>query len=119
MDPRHKLYKTLSNLSVDPDPDTVMSENTDNATTQAAASSGVTLDGIKTKLEQALGATHVEIEDMSGKYADLFLSCLQLKAYDHYAILPCFEENNVAVAVHRSMHCCASILEGVTSVAHI
>lgn len=66
MDPRHKLYKTLDNLSVDPD---TMSARTDNEATQVAASSGITPEVIKRKLEQVLGAIHVEIEDMSGTYA--------------------------------------------------
>ena len=70
MDPRHKLYKTLENLSVDPDtsPDTKMSDLNDGYTASATAdSSGVTPDAIKTKLERELEAIHVEVEDMSGK----------------------------------------------------
>lgn len=45
-----------------------MAENIDVATAQAAANSGVTAEVIKRKLEQTLGATYVEIEDMSGMY---------------------------------------------------
>lgn len=60
MDPRHKLYKQLDNLSVD-------SENRMSAPSDTApASSGVTPDVIKKKLEEGLAATHVEIEDLSG-----------------------------------------------------
>lgn len=59
MDPRHKLYKQLDNLTVDPDK---MS-----AEPAQPASSGVTAEHIKRKLEAGLGAQYVEIEDMSGR----------------------------------------------------
>lgn len=70
MDPRHKLYKSLDKLSVDKDN---MSARTDQEAALAqesggANNSGVTMEGIKRKLEEGLGATHVEIEDLSGKY---------------------------------------------------
>ena len=73
MDPRHKLYKTLDNLSVDPDPDTGMSAQNDADAAQVAANSGITIEGIKKKLEQVLQASHVEIEDMSGMYRNLLV----------------------------------------------
>jgi len=65
MDPRHKLYKELDKLTVDPDQDTIMSDdlNTEPAT------SGVTIEGLKQKLVDGLGATYVEIEDLSGKFS--------------------------------------------------
>lgn len=48
-----------------------MSARTDKEAAQAQASggannSGVTMEGIKTKLEDGLAATYVEIEDLSG-----------------------------------------------------
>jgi hypothetical protein len=64
MDPRHKLYKSLDKLTVNP---AKMSARTDTEASQVQASTGVTVEGLKSKLEQHLGATHVEIEDMSGK----------------------------------------------------
>ncbi|KAF1973342.1 bola-like protein [Bimuria novae-zelandiae CBS 107.79] len=70
MDPRHKLYKQLDSLTVDPD--IAMSARTDAEAASNAASSGVTPEGIKGKLEQGLGATHVEIEDMSGGCGQMF-----------------------------------------------
>lgn len=66
MDPRHKLYKQLNNLTVNPTGD--MSAQTDSEAVQTAANSGITPDAIKQKLQEGLGATHVEIEDMSGKH---------------------------------------------------
>ncbi|KAF2240743.1 bola-like protein [Trematosphaeria pertusa] len=45
---------------------------TDAEAEQAAASSGVTPEAIKRKLEQGLGATYVEIEDMSGGCGQMF-----------------------------------------------
>jgi hypothetical protein len=65
MDPRHKLYKQLDNLAIDPDAE--MSAKTDADAAQEAASSGITPTVIKKRLEEGLGATHVEIEDMSGR----------------------------------------------------
>jgi hypothetical protein len=44
-----------------------MSAKTDADAAQEAASSGITPDVIKKRLEEGLGATHVEIEDMSGR----------------------------------------------------
>jgi stress-induced morphogen len=67
MDPRHKLTKSLDQLFVDKENPTIMSARTDDEAARNAATSGVTPDAIKQKLEQGLGATHVEIEDMSGK----------------------------------------------------
>jgi hypothetical protein len=69
MDPRHKLTKSLDQLFVDKENPTIMSARTDDEAARNAASSGVTPDAIKQKLEQNLGATHVEIEDMSGMLA--------------------------------------------------
>lgn len=66
MDPRNKLYKSLDNLSVHPD--TNMSARTDSEATEVQKTSGVTVEGLKSKLEQQLGATYVEIEDMSGEF---------------------------------------------------
>ncbi|KAF2656002.1 bola-like protein [Lophiostoma macrostomum CBS 122681] len=69
MDPRHKLYKSLDKLTVDPDK---MSARTNAEASQAQASSGVTVEGLKSKLEQELAATYVEIEDMSGGCGQMF-----------------------------------------------
>jgi hypothetical protein len=44
-----------------------MSAKTDADAAQEAASSGITPTVIKKRLEEGLGATHVEIEDMSGR----------------------------------------------------
>jgi hypothetical protein len=65
MDPRHKLYKTLDNLSVNPNDK--MSARTDVEAENVQATSGVTIEGLKKKLEEELSAEYVEIEDMSGK----------------------------------------------------
>jgi hypothetical protein len=64
MDPRHQLSKSLDKLVVDP---TNMSARTDTEAAVVQATSGVTMEGLKKKLEEQLEATHVEIEDMSGK----------------------------------------------------
>ncbi|KAJ4338897.1 hypothetical protein N0V87_003583 [Didymella glomerata] len=72
MDPRHKLTKSLDQLFVDKENPTIMSARTDDEAARNAASSGVTPDAIKQKLEQNLGATHVEIEDMSGGCGQMF-----------------------------------------------
>ncbi|KAL6702987.1 hypothetical protein ACN47E_010342 [Coniothyrium glycines] len=73
MDPRHKLYKTLDKLSVHPE---AMSARADEEAAQVPASagntSGVTMDVIKNKLEQGLGATYVDMEDMSGGCGQMF-----------------------------------------------
>jgi hypothetical protein len=68
MDPRHKLYKTLDNLTIDPNTTQAakMSARTDDEAERVQATSGVTMDGLKKKLEEGLGATYVEIEDLSG-----------------------------------------------------
>jgi hypothetical protein len=66
MDPRHKLTKSLDQLFVDPDNTTIMSARTDDEAARNAANSGVTPESIKQKLESSLGATYVEIEDLSG-----------------------------------------------------
>lgn len=68
MDPRHKLTKSLDQLFVDPSNPSIMSARTDDEAARNAATSGVTPEAIKQKLESNLGATHVEIEDMSGTY---------------------------------------------------
>jgi stress-induced morphogen len=65
MDPRHKLYKQLDSLDIDSEK--TMSAKTDTEAESAAASSGVAPATIKRRLEEGLGATHVEIEDMSGR----------------------------------------------------
>ncbi|KAF1848490.1 bola domain-containing protein [Cucurbitaria berberidis CBS 394.84] len=72
MDPRHKLYKTLDKLTVDSETANTMSATTNDVAMQDAASSGVTPDAIKRKLETELGATWVEIEDMSGGCGQMF-----------------------------------------------
>ena len=66
MDPRHKLSKSIDQLFVDPSNPTIMSARTDDEAARNAANSGVTPEAIRQKLETNLGATHVEIEDMSG-----------------------------------------------------
>lgn len=66
MDPRHKLSKSLDQLFVDASNSTIMSARTDDEASRNAASSGVTPAVLKAKLESGLGATHVEIEDLSG-----------------------------------------------------
>lgn len=65
MDPRHKLYKQLDGLQIDSV--NAMSANTNTDAAQAAAASGITPYVIRKRLEEGLGATHVEIEDMSGR----------------------------------------------------
>ncbi|KAJ4992632.1 BolA-like protein [Stagonosporopsis vannaccii] len=72
MDPRHKLTKSLDQLFVDSSNPTVMSARTDDEAARNAASSGVTPEAIRQKLETNLGATHVEIEDMSGGCGQMF-----------------------------------------------
>jgi hypothetical protein len=68
MDPLHKLYKTLDTLTIEPDNTQAvkMSARTDDEAERVQATSGVTMEGLKKKLEDGLGATHVEIEDLSG-----------------------------------------------------
>jgi hypothetical protein len=68
MDPRHKLYKTLGTLAIDPENNGNMSARTDAEATNVQVTSGVTMEGIKKKLEDGLNATYVEIEDLSGTY---------------------------------------------------
>jgi hypothetical protein len=68
MDPRHKLYKTLDNLAIEPDVTNNMSARTDEEATNVQATSGVTMEGLERKLKEGLGATYVEIEDLSGTY---------------------------------------------------
>lgn len=72
MDPRHKLYKTLDTLAIDSQDTKAMSARTDAEATNVQATSGVTIEGIKKKLEDGLGATHVEIEDLSGMHESHF-----------------------------------------------
>lgn len=67
MDPRHTLYKTFDKLAVDPANTGTMSARTDDEAAQAAASSGVTPEGIEKKLKEGLGAVYVEIADLSGR----------------------------------------------------
>lgn len=64
MDPRHQLSKSLDKLAVNPQN---MSARTDTEAAQVQATSGVTMEKLKSKIEEQLGATHVEIKDMSGK----------------------------------------------------
>ena len=66
MDPRHKLYKTLDTLAINLEKTEAMSARTDAEATNVQVTSGVTMEGIKKKLEDGLDATHVEIEDLSG-----------------------------------------------------
>ena len=75
MDPRHKLYKTLDTLTIDFDNDQAakMSARTDDEAEKVQATSGVTMEGLKKKLEEGLGATYVEIEDLSGMLCSLFV----------------------------------------------
>lgn len=68
MDPRHTLYKTFANLAVDPENPDKMSASTDEEAAQVQATSGVTPESIETKLKESLGATYVEIADLSGMY---------------------------------------------------
>jgi hypothetical protein len=71
MDPRHKLTKSLDQLFVSDShasSRSIMSARTDDEAARTAASSGVTPEVIKQKLESGLGATWVEIEDMSGMF---------------------------------------------------
>ncbi|KAL1596271.1 hypothetical protein SLS59_007970 [Nothophoma quercina] len=49
-----------------------MSARTDDEAARNAASSGVTPESIKQKLESSLGAVHVEIEDLSGGCGQMF-----------------------------------------------
>ena len=68
MDPRHKLTKSLDQLFVDSSNPAIMSARTDDEAARNAASSGVTPEALRAKLESGLGATHVEIQDMSGTF---------------------------------------------------
>jgi hypothetical protein len=65
MDPRHTLYRTFDELTIDPE---TMSARTDAEAASAQASSGVTADSIERKLREELGAVHVEIADLSGTF---------------------------------------------------
>ncbi|CAI6334623.1 unnamed protein product [Periconia digitata] len=49
-----------------------MSGSNDVDVGQSAASSGVTPDAIKAKLEEKLGATHVQIDDLSGGCGQMY-----------------------------------------------
>jgi hypothetical protein len=73
MDPRHKLYKTLDNLAIEPNNTHTenMSARTDDEAARVQATSGVTMEGLKKKLEEGLGATYVEIEDLSGTFSHI------------------------------------------------
>ncbi|USP75242.1 hypothetical protein yc1106_02516 [Curvularia clavata] len=72
MDPRHKLYKTLDTLAINPEDTKAMSARTDAEATNVQVTSGVTMEGIKKKLEEGLDATHVEIEDLSGGCGQMY-----------------------------------------------
>ncbi|KAJ4361353.1 hypothetical protein N0V95_001967 [Ascochyta clinopodiicola] len=72
MDPRHKLSKSLDQLFVDPANPTIMSARTDDEAARNAASSGVTPETLKLKLQSTLGASHVEIEDLSGGCGQMY-----------------------------------------------
>ncbi|CAN9432458.1 unnamed protein product [Alternaria alternata] len=72
MDPRHKLYKTLDNLAIEPDTTNNMSARTDEEATNVQATSGVTMEGLERKLKEGLGATYVEIEDLSGGCGQMY-----------------------------------------------
>jgi hypothetical protein len=63
MDPRHTLYRTLENLTIDPK---AMSARTDQEASNVQATSGVTPEGIEKKLKEGLAAEYVEIADLSG-----------------------------------------------------
>ena len=45
-----------------------MSARTDEEAANVQATSGVTMEGLEKKLKEGLGATYVEIEDLSGKH---------------------------------------------------
>ncbi|KAF2195235.1 bola-like protein [Zopfia rhizophila CBS 207.26] len=49
-----------------------MSARTDSEAETVQKSTGVTPEGLKIKLEKVLGATHVQIEDMSGGCGQMF-----------------------------------------------
>ncbi|KAF2274842.1 bola-like protein [Westerdykella ornata] len=49
-----------------------MSARTDTEAAQVQAASGVTIEGLRKKLEEQLDATYVEIEDMSGGCGQMF-----------------------------------------------
>ncbi|KAI9727294.1 MAG: hypothetical protein M1828_006913 [Chrysothrix sp. TS-e1954] len=49
-----------------------MSARTDVEASQTQASTGITPETLKQKLEDSLGATHVDIEDMSGGCGQMF-----------------------------------------------
>ncbi|KAF1945824.1 bola domain-containing protein [Clathrospora elynae] len=72
MNPRHKLYKTLDRLALDPETTDTMSARSDDEATRVQATSGVTMKVLKRKLEEGLGATHVEIEDLSGGCGQMY-----------------------------------------------
>ncbi|KAF2007897.1 bola-like protein [Amniculicola lignicola CBS 123094] len=66
MDPRHQLYKTLGGLSVG-------EASADNMSVDAAPpTSGVTIEGLKSKLVSVLGAEYVEIADLSGGCGQMY-----------------------------------------------
>lgn len=48
-----------------------MSARTDAEAAQVQATSGVTMEALEKKLKEQLGATFVEIEDMSGKISNI------------------------------------------------
>ncbi|KAH7118834.1 bola protein [Dendryphion nanum] len=72
MDPRHQLSRSLDKLAVDPAAAATMSARTDSEAQQVQASSGVTIEGLRRKIEEVLEATYVEIEDLSGGCGQMF-----------------------------------------------
>jgi hypothetical protein len=66
MDPRHTLYRTFDQLTVDSGHPDTMSARTDEEAAQVQATSGVTPESIEKKLKEGLGAVYVEIADLSG-----------------------------------------------------
>lgn len=76
MDPRHTLYRTLDQLTVDPESSNTMSARTDEEAASVQASSGVTPESIEKKLREGLGAVHVEIADLSGMLSIFLLRFL-------------------------------------------
>ncbi|KAL2400983.1 hypothetical protein ABEF95_000821 [Exophiala dermatitidis] len=68
-----------------------MAAQTDTSAAIAAASSGITPETLAQKLRDTLGATHVQIEDMSG-------GCGQ--AFNAIIVCPAFEGKNL-LARHR------------------
>ncbi|KAF2876365.1 bola protein, partial [Massariosphaeria phaeospora] len=81
IDLRHQFCKSLDRLAVDPEIQD-MSARTDSEAVAVQASSGVTPEAIKQKLVERLGATHVEIEDMSGGCGQMFEAVIVSPQFD-------------------------------------